>query len=109
MDTEKLDGLIRKLPAEYQAWASYYIPAIMQMQTDKIEAWIADISKGNWQQAYEYLVENMSTEDILEAQFTTNQILKELNKQNADNITLQKKMVADAISIGFMIMQANLL
>jgi thiaminase len=90
MTTEEL---IAKLPEEYQPIARRYVSLLLDMGFDELQSWIEILASGNWREAYISMVSKMSTIDILNEQEKVNEILKKLNKENANMYAAQKEMI----------------
>lgn len=85
----KIEELIQKLPKEYRELAYRYIPLILDMGFEELKAWVEMMTKGNWQKAYQNIVAKMSTDAVLAEEKKAHEILKRLNKDNAERIAAQ--------------------
>ncbi len=90
MTTEEL---IAKLPDEYQPIARRYVSLLLDMGFDELQGWVEMLANGNWKQAYETVVAKMTTTEVVNEQKRVNEILKALNKENADQIAAQKEII----------------
>ena len=89
----KIEELIAKLPEEYREIARTYTTLLLDMGFEELQAWVEMIAKGNWQNAYRNLVAKMSTEEVLAAERKGHEMLKRLNKENADSIGTQFALI----------------
>lgn len=89
----KIEELIEKLPEEYQPFARRYVTILLDMAFDELENWVEILAKGQWPQAYQSIVSKMSTEAIVDEQKQANEILKKLNKENADMLAAQTEII----------------
>jgi len=85
----KIDELIEKLPEEYREIARRYIPLLVEMSFEELQAWVELITKGNWQDSYTKLVAKMPTDEVIAEERKGHEILKRLNKDNAERIGVQ--------------------
>ena len=104
--TTKLSELIAKLPTEFQPIARRYADMMIQWTIEQQQAWIDNVAAGNWQPAYESLVQSMTTAELLAEQQRINNELTELNTANAAYIEVQKQTIKDALSTLMMIMMS---
>ena len=90
MTTEEL---IAKLPEEYQSLARRYVTILIDMGFEDLQGWVEMLASGNWQKAYEAVVSKMPTGEVLKEQKKVNEILKALNKDNAERVAAQKAII----------------
>jgi len=84
-----INDMIKKLPPEYQEIARRYVPLLVDMKFEDLKSWIEMIAAGNWQKSYKELVSKMTVDELLAEERKGHEILKQLNKDNADRIALQ--------------------
>lgn len=89
----KIDDLIAKLPEEYRAIAKRYAPLLINMGFEELQDWVERLAGGDWQQAYKDLVSKMTTTEIVDEQDKANEIMKALNKENADLVAAQSNLM----------------
>lgn len=85
----KIEEIILKLPEEYQETAKRYVSLLVEMSFEELQAWVEMIRKGDWLKSYEKLIAKMPTDEVLAEERKGHEILKRLNKDNAERIAAQ--------------------
>ncbi len=88
-----IEDTIKKLPEEYQEIARGYITLLLDMGFEEIRAWVGLLAVGNWEGAYRELIAKMTTDEILIEERKSHEILKRLNKDNAERIAAQYAII----------------
>jgi len=103
-----IEEIIAKLPEEYQEIARTYTTLLLDMSFAELQTWVEMIAKGNWQNAYRNLVVKMSTEELLIAERKGHEILKRLNKENADSIATQFALIEQIILTSILMLRKEI-
>ena len=96
-----LDDIIESLPSEYEELARLYLPIIRRMAKEDVLKWVnyfaydQDVIAG-----HALLVQNMTTEEIAADGDRGNELLKELNKGNAEKMNLGWHILRMLVTIG---------
>jgi len=104
----KIEELILKLPEQYQEIARRYINLLIDMKFEELQGWVEMLAGGNWHQAYETVVSKMTTAEVLNEQKKANEILKALNKENADQLAAQKEIVQQIFLISLLMLREEI-
>ena len=103
-----LESLIESLPDEYREMARRYLPIFVNSTFEELEQWVALIAIGNWQEAYGVIVRKMDTEVLLDEQGKCNEGLRQLNKENANYMELQREMIRKALLVGLLTLKKEI-
>ena len=96
-----IDDLIESLPSEYEELARIYLPVIRRMAKEDVLRWVNYFAYDQDQIAgHALLVKNMTTEEIAADGDRGNEILKELNKGNAEKVNLSWHILRMLVTIG---------
>lgn len=98
--------IIEKLPVELQPIASKYLPFFVEAAEDEIVAWVEAILAGNWEAAYQAVLQKMSNEDLAAEQEKITARLKDLNTESLERQEAQKQIIRDLLKEGLMVLRA---
>jgi len=104
----KIEEVIQKLPEEYREIARRYTTLLLDMADEELLAWIESITAGDWQMSYLDLVAKMSTEEILTEEQKGHDILKMLNKDNADRIAMRSALIKQIILTSILMLRKEI-
>lgn len=88
-----INELILKLPEEYREIAQRYTTLLVGMSFEELQAWVGLLASGNWKNAYTNLIAKLPTDEILIEEQKGHEILKRLNKDNAEQMSLQFALI----------------
>ena len=103
-----IEETIQKLPKEYQEIARRYTTLLLDMADEEILAWVTSIAQGNWQKSYSDLIAKMPTDEILLEEAKGHEILKKLNKDNADRIALRFALIEQILLTSIMMLRKEI-
>lgn len=95
-----LDDIIESLPSEYEELAKLYLPVIKRMSKEKALEYFELLRINQEVKAHELLIAKMTTEEISEDGDKGNEILKQLNKKNSEDIALMWHIARMILTIG---------
>ena len=99
-ESEKIQQIIDKLPAELQTYGSHYAALLLTFQTDEISAMLDELIGGDVSLAYRVLVSKMTDTQLLSELDTINAALMEQNSQSEAEGEYLKGFLKVAIAIG---------
>ncbi len=94
---DKLMELIDKLPPEVQGLAKVYGQVLERAGAEEVAKWIRDAILTDWPRAHTKLVHGMTTDEIVESQEATNELLREMNGENAAFLDAQRDAFLDLL------------
>jgi len=103
-----IEELISKLPEEYREIARRYTALLLDMSFEELQAWVEQITKGNWQNAYRKLAAKMSTEELLAAERKGHEMLARLNKENADSFAIQFALIEQILLTSILMLRKEI-
>lgn len=103
-----IEQTIAKLPKEYREIARRYTTLLLDMADEEMLAWVTSISQGNWQKAYSDLIAKMPTDEILVEEQKGHEILKMLNKDNADRIGAQFAIIEQVLLTSLLMLRKEI-
>lgn len=103
-----IEEIIQQLPKEYQEIARRYIALLVDMGFEELQAWVELLRKGDWLKSYEALVAKMSTEEVLAEEKKGQEILKQLNKDNADRMEAQFTLIEQIILTSILMLRKEI-
>lgn len=95
-----LNDIIESLPSEYEELARTYLPVFERMGRERVIEWLDYLRINAETTAHGILVKNMTTEEIAADGNRGNEILKELNKGNAEKVNLGWYLIRMLATIG---------
>lgn len=95
-----IDDIIESLPSEYEELARMYLPAIKRMAKEEVLAWVDYIRLADEINAHAIIVRKMTTEEIAADGDRGNEILRQLNKGNAERMNLGWHILRMLVTIG---------
>lgn len=103
-----IEEIIAKLPEEYRAIARRYTTLLLDMADEELLAWVKSIAQGNWQKSYHDLIAKMTTDELLAEERKSHEILKRLNKDNADRMADQFSLIEQIILTSIMMLRKEI-
>ena len=105
----KLQDLINKLPEEFQALATQYGSALVEMTSEELTVWVSNLISGKTCEAHKELIKRMKTSQLIEANKAVSKQMLALNKKNFKAIEFQEQMLKNALSIGLLMLKAKII
>ena len=93
-----LDDIIESLPAKYEALARMYLPVLKRLGREEVLSWIDRLA--NDHSFYDILVEKMTTAELIADQERSNEELKALNADNAEQVDLGWQILWMLVTMG---------
>ncbi|KKN74444.1 hypothetical protein LCGC14_0390640 [marine sediment metagenome] len=103
-----IEELIKKLPQEYQEIAYRYTAILLDEAFDDLQGWIELIAKGKWQDAYRRIIEKMPTNEVIADEQRGHEILKRLNKNNAERIGAQFAIIEQILLTSMLMLRKEI-
>ncbi len=103
-----IEELIQKLPQEYQEIAYRYTSILLDDAFEDLQGWIEMVAKGNWQDAYKRIIEQMPTDEVIAEERKSHEILKRLNKDNAERIGAQFAIIEQILLTSLMMLRKEI-
>ena len=94
-----LEDIIESLPAQYEELARLYLPILRRMGREEVMSWLFKLSNGHAMN--DLIAEKMTTPELIADQERSNEMLKALNKDNADQVDLGWQIIGMLLSIAF--------
>lgn len=103
-----IEELIQKIPEEYRLIARRYTTLLLDMGFKELQDWVDLIATGNWQQAYKAIVAKMPTDEIIAEQKKANELLKKMNKENADMLAGQRAILQQILLTSLLMLRKEI-
>lgn len=95
-----IDDIIESLPSEYEQLARTYLPTIQRMAKEEVLTYMDYLRIDDEVKAHAILVQKMTTEEIVADGNQGNELIKELNKGNAEQVKLGWHVLRMIVTIG---------
>ena len=95
-----IEDIIKSLPSEQEELARIYLPAIRRMAREEVLNWVNYLAYHRNIQAHAMIVQRMTTEEIAADGDRGNEIIKDLNTGNAENVDLVWHILRMLVTIG---------
>lgn len=90
--------IIDSMPADLRPWAELWLPVLLAWGEDEIREWFSMAMGADWDQAYQDLVNAMTTDQKVENLKLVNETLAKLNQSNEALVSKQREMILTVIT-----------
>lgn len=103
-----LDELIAGLPELMQPIAERYRTVLLNSTAEELEAFAGQLVNQNWREAYSFLANKMTTEELAAEQERVFNRMKRLNVKYKSNVKIQREIVMDFLSVGLTLLVSRI-